>query len=293
MKQRLLKEIIMQIFYKTEALQQFIIQKKTEGKTIGLVPTMGALHEGHLELVKRCCNENDIAVVSIFVNPTQFNDKKDLELYPRTPEKDIELLNSVNCSVLYMPSVDEVYPTPDDRVFDFGMLEKVMEGAFRPGHFNGVAQIVSKLFQTITPDKAYFGEKDFQQLSIIRKMTKDLGLPILIVPCPIVREKDGLAMSSRNKRLHAFEREKAAKIAEFLSKSLTFAKEKTVRETIEFVINGLSSDPVFKMEYFEIVDGDSLQPVKTWDSSDYIVGCIAVYCGSVRLIDNIVYKKCL
>jgi|SRR5574344_133888 pantoate--beta-alanine ligase len=282
---------MMQVFDKTIDLQRFLNQKRAEGKSIGLVPTMGALHQGHLELVKRCTHENNISVASIFVNPTQFNDKKDLELYPRTPKEDMELLESVNCSVLFMPSVEEMYPTPDERAFDFGPLERVMEGAFRPGHFNGVAQIVSKLFQAVTPDSAYFGEKDFQQLAIIRKMTSDLGLPIQIVPCPIVREKDGLAMSSRNKRLREVEREKAPKIAEFLTKSLTFANAKTVQETIGFVINGLSSDSVFKMDYFEIVDGDSLQPVREWDSSDYIVGCIAVYCGPVRLIDNIVYKK--
>jgi pantoate--beta-alanine ligase len=235
--------------------------------------------------------ENDICVVSVFVNPTQFNDKNDLVNYPRTPEADEALLENAGCTYVFMPSVEEVYPETDTRVFQFGTLETVMEGRFRPGHFNGVAQIVSKLFYAVMPDQAYFGEKDFQQLAIIREMTKQLNLPIEIRPCPIIREADGLAMSSRNTRLTAEEREKAPQIAHFLFKSLTFVPNKSIQETLEFVKTSLSSDPTFRLEYFEIVDGYTLQPVADWKDSEYIVGCIAVYCGPIRLIDNIVYKQ--
>ena len=240
--------------------------------------------------MERCVQENAVCVVSVFVNPTQFNDKNDLSSYPRTPEHDAELLRRAGCKYVFMPSAEEMYPEPDTRVFHFGALETVMEGSFRPGHFNGVAQIVSKLFDAVLPDRAYFGEKDFQQLAIIRKMTKDLQYPIEIVPCPIVREKDGLAMSSRNRRLSSDEREKAPLIAELLSKSTTFVFAKSIQETISFVCEGLATDPTFRLEYFEIVDGDTLQPVENWDDSGHIVGCIAVFCGPVRLIDNILYK---
>ncbi len=258
---------------------------------IGLVPTMGALHDGHIQLVKRCVKENDICVVSIFVNPTQFNDKNDLEKYPRTPEKDCDMLEKAGCSFVFMPSVEEVYPEPDTRVFSFGSLEQVMEGRFRPGHFNGVAQIVSKLFEMVKPDRAYFGEKDFQQLAIIRELVKQQKYPLEIVPCPIVREPDGLAMSSRNTRLSETEREKAPLISEFLFKSLNFAKDHSISETKNFVTDNLAAYPVFRLEYFEIADGFSLQEVNDWNESDYIVGCIAIFCGPVRLIDNIVYKN--
>lgn len=258
---------------------------------IGLVPTMGALHDGHIQLVKRCVKENGICVASIFVNPTQFNDKNDLEKYPRTPEKDCDMLEKAGCSFVFMPSVEEVYPEPDTRVFSFGSLEQVMEGRFRPGHFNGVAQIVSKLFEMVKPDRAYFGEKDFQQLAIIRELVKQQKYPLEIVPCPIVREPDGLAMSSRNTRLSETEREKAPLISEFLFKSLNFAKDHSISETKNFVTDNLAAYPVFRLEYFEIADGFSLQEVNDWNESDYIVGCIAIFCGPVRLIDNIVYKN--
>jgi len=273
------------------ALQKIISEYKTDKKKVGLVPTMGALHDGHIKLVERCVRENDICIVSVFVNPTQFNDKNDLINYPRTPQEDAFLLEKAGCDYLFMPSTEEMYPEEDTRIFHFGALEEVMEGEFRKGHFNGVAQIVSKLFYATTPDRAYFGEKDFQQLAIIREMTKQLNLPIEIIPCSIIREADGLAMSSRNKRLSIEEREKAPQIAQYLFKSRTFAPNKSIQETIDFVKTGLSSDSVFKMEYFEIVDGDTLQPVSDWNKSDYIVGCIAVFCGPIRLIDNIVYKQ--
>ena len=281
----------MKVFSTIADLKAEIAAQKAAGKTIGLVPTMGALHQGHVSLVERCASENDLCVVSVFVNPTQFNDLNDLKHYPRTPEEDAALLEAAGCNILFMPEVEDMYPEPDTRQFNFGALEQVMEGAFRPGHFNGVAQIVSKLFDAVQPNNAYFGEKDFQQLAIIRYMTRELKLPLTIVPCPIIREADGLAMSSRNRRLSPAEREKAPKIAQLLFKSLTFAGEKSIAETIEFVTKGLTTDSVFRLEYFEIVDGDSLQPVIDWNASDYIVGCIAVFCGPVRLIDNIVYKK--
>ena len=281
----------MKIIHTIAELGTYLDEYKILGQQIGLVPTMGALHEGHLKLVERCVLENSVCVVSVFVNPTQFNDKNDLLTYPRTPEHDADLLRRAGCKYVFMPSAEEMYPEPDTRIFDFGPLETVMEGRFRPDHFNGVAQIVSKLFDAVLPNRAYFGEKDFQQLVLIRKMTKDLQYPIEIVPCPIVREKDGLAMSSRNRRLSSDEREKAPLIAELLSKSTTFVSVKNIRETISFVCEGLATDPTFRLEYFEIVDGDTLQPVENWKDSSHIVGCIAVFCGPVRLIDNIVYKK--
>lgn len=281
----------MKTIYTVSELQKAISSDKAAGKKVGLVPTMGALHAGHITLVERCVSENDVCVVSVFVNPTQFNDKNDLVNYPRTPEEDASLLKKAGCTYVFMPSVEEMYPEADTRKFGFGTLEEVMEGRFRPGHFNGVAQIVSKLFQAVLPHRAYFGEKDFQQLAIIRKMTSQLNFPVEIRPCPIVREADGLAMSSRNRRLIPEQREKAPQIAQFLFKSTTFASDKSIQETLEFVKNGLSSDSIFKLDYFEIVDGYTLQPVADWKDSNYIVGCIAVYCGPIRLIDNIVYKQ--
>ena len=281
----------MKTIYTISELQNILLSARAAGKKVGLVPTMGALHSGHTSLVERCVRKNDICVVSDFVNPTQFNDPNDLINYPRTPEADEKLLDDAGCDYVFMPSAEEMYPEPDTRVFNFGPLETVMEGSFRPGHFNGVAQIVSKLFYAVLPDTAYFGEKDFQQLAIIREMTKQLHLPIEIIPCPIIREADGLAMSSRNRRLTQEQREKAPKIAQYLVKSLNFAAEKTIQETLEYVKESLSSDSTFKLDYFEIVDGYTLQPVHDWKDSTYIVGCIAVYCGPIRLIDNIVYKS--
>lgn len=280
----------MKIIHTIAELKVHLDEYRTPGRLIGLVPTMGALHEGHIRLVERCVQENTVCVVSVFVNPTQFNDKNDLLTYPRTPEHDAEMLRKAGCKYVFMPSAEEMYPVPDTRIFDFGTLETVMEGSFRPGHFNGVAQIVSKLFDAVMPDKAYFGEKDFQQLAIIRQMTKDLHYPIEIIACPIVREKDGLAMSSRNRRLSSDEREKAPTIAELLVKSTTFVGVKSIQDTLSYVREGLASDPTFRLEYYDIVDGDTLQTVTNWEDSDYIVGCIAVFCGPVRLIDNIVYK---
>ena len=270
-------------------LKGYLIDSKRNGKRIGLVPTMGALHKGHLSLVERCVRENDICVVSVFVNPTQFNDKHDLETYPRTLEADCALLESAGCDFVFAPSVEEMYPEPDTRTFDFGTVMQVMEGAKRPGHFNGVAQVVSKLFYIVEPDNAYFGEKDFQQIAVIRAMVKQLQIPVQINACPIVREADGLALSSRNTRLTPALRQKAPLIARTLQESKVLAATKSVREVIDYVVNTLNADPDLEVEYYEIVDGDSLVSIQDWKDTSYAVGCVTVYCGEVRLIDNIKY----
>ena len=263
---------------------------RKEGKTIGLVPTMGALHEGHAALVKRCVAENDITVVSVFVNPTQFNNPEDLRLYPRTLDADCALLEKLGVDIVFAPDVEEMYPEPDTRVFDFGMLDKVMEGRFRPGHFNGVAQIVSKLFYAVGPDRAYFGEKDFQQLAIVREMVKQLQIPVEIVAVPIVREASGLALSSRNMRLTPQQRETASEIFKTLKMSVEMISKQSVEDTKKFVVDRINNQEGLSVEYFEIVDGNTLQSITDWNDSSYIVGCIAVFCGEVRLIDNIRYK---
>lgn len=272
-------------------LKNLLDASRNEGKTIALVPTMGALHEGHASLVRRSVAENDVTVVSVFVNPTQFNDKNDLQNYPRTLDADCKLLESVGADIVFAPTVEEMYPEEDTRMFSFAPLDAVMEGAFRPGHFNGVAQIVSKLFYAVEPDKAYFGEKDFQQLAIIREMVRQLALDVEIVGCPIVRECDGLAMSSRNTLLSADERERALTISRTLFESLEYAKSNSLANTKAFVENVINNTNGFQLEYYQIVDGNTLQEIAEWGDSDYVVGCIALFCGKVRLIDNIVYKN--
>lgn len=271
-------------------LQKVLNIARSQGKTIGLVPTMGALHSGHLSLVKRCLADNDVCVVSIFVNPTQFNNKEDLEKYPRNLDRDSEYLAKEGVTYIFAPSVNEIYPQIDTRQFDFGKIDKVMEGVHRPGHFNGVAQIVSRLFDIVKPDRAYFGEKDFQQLAIIRAMVKQLGLAVQIVPMPIVRESSGLALSSRNERLTHEQKEIAANISRVLYESRSWMQTYSVQDVIEKVVLTLNEFDGLDTEYFEIVDGDSLQAIKDWRDSNYIVGCIAIYCGDVRLIDNVLYK---
>ena len=264
---------------------------RKEGKTIGLVPTMGALHAGHASLVKRAVAENDIVVVSDFVNPTQFNDKNDLVKYPRTLEADCQLLDACGVTYVFAPSVEEIYPEPDTRQFSYAPLDTVMEGKYRPGHFNGVCQIVSKLFLIVEPTRAYFGEKDFQQLAIIREMVRKYPFSLQIVGCPIVREADGLALSSRNARLGSEQREQALQISKTLFASVDYAKSHTLEETKAFVESAIDKAEGLRLEYFEIVDGNTLQEVKAWEDSAYIVGCITVFCGEVRLIDNIKYKE--
>lgn len=258
--------------------------------TVGFVPTMGALHEGHLSLVKQAVAENDAVVVSIFVNPTQFNDPKDLERYPRTLDADLKLLGNTGCQIVFVPTVNEIYPVTDIRKFNFGDLETVMEGKHRPGHFNGVAQVVSKLFQFVKPNKAYFGLKDFQQLAIIKNMVAQLDLPVEIVPCPIIREESGLAMSSRNELLSADERKNAAVISETLFKSKKLAAEKSVNELKNWIKETINKNKYLTVEYVDIVDDFQLQSVKSWDEIAIKVCCIAVFCGKVRLIDNIVFN---
>ena len=262
-----------------------------EGKTIGLVPTMGALHAGHASLVKRAVAENDVVVVSDFVNPTQFNDKNDLAKYPRTLDADCRLLEACGVTFVFAPSVEEIYPEPDTRTFSYAPLDTVMEGKYRPGHFNGVCQIVSKLFLIVEPTRAYFGEKDFQQLAIIREMVRKYPFSLQIVGCPIVREADGLALSSRNARLSGEQRMQALQISKTLFASVDYAKVHSLAETKAFVEKGIEDAEGLRLEYFEIVDGNTLQPVCSWDESGYIVGCITVFCGDVRLIDNIKYKE--
>ncbi len=281
----------MKIYKTTKGLENALQKLRAESKSIGLVPTMGALHAGHLSLVKRCVEENDVCVVSVFVNPTQFNNQTDLEKYPRTLEADAALLSGAKCTIMFAPSVKQIYPKPDTRVFDFGQLDKVMEGVHRPGHFNGVGQVVSRLFDIVKPGKAYFGEKDYQQLAIIRKMVKDYKYPIQIVGCPIVREKDGMALSSRNMRLSKDERKRAVRISQTLFKSVEMAATKSLEEVKQWVIDEINKDSILNVEYYEIVNSETMQSVKSWKDADKITGCITVYCGEVRLIDNIQYKK--
>ena len=258
--------------------------------TIGFVPTMGALHQGHFSLVKRAITENNTVVVSIFVNPTQFNNPRDLEKYPRNLEADLRLLEAVGNQIVFAPNAKEVYPEPDMRKFNFGKLETVMEGKHRPGHFNGVAQVVSKLFNIVQPDKAYFGLKDFQQLAIIKSMVQQLKIPVKIIPCAIVREEDGLAMSSRNELLTFEQRQNASVLFATLSSANEQKKDKTVEELTKWVINTINKNPFLNVEYFEIVDSEQLQSINNWNDTKTKIGCVAAFCGNVRLIDNIVFN---
>ncbi len=273
-------------------MQHAVADLHLAGKRIGFVPTMGALHEGHLSLVKQCKAENDCCVVSIFVNPTQFNDKRDLSNYPRNLSKDEAMLQSAGCDFVFAPTTDEIYADVEiDKPFefDFNGLDKVMEGKFRPNHFNGVVQIVSKLFSIVLPNKAYFGEKDFQQLAVIKYMTSTMRFDTEIVPCPIVREPLGLAMSSRNELLSTEERKIAQNISKVLFESRNFVNQKSPADIQREVIEQINGIAALQVEYFEIVNGDSLQSIQNWTDAPYIVGCITVFCGKVRLIDNIRY----
>lgn len=260
------------------------------GQVVGFVPTMGALHQGHISLVERARKECDVVVVSVFVNPTQFNDKNDLKNYPRTPEADAAMLEAAGVDYVLFPSVEEIYPEPDTRVFDFGLIDKVMEGATRPGHFNGVAQVVSRLFAIVEPTKAYFGEKDFQQIAVIRAMCAQLGLTLEIVDCPIIRDVDGLARSSRNTLLTAEHRAAAPHIYEVLSAATTKLDQMTPLQLTEWVVEQVENNPLLKVIYFQAVDALSLQQVENWTDSERIQGCIAVQAGEIRLIDNIKLK---
>lgn len=281
------------VFKKIVDLQNALFEERKRGKVIGLVPTMGALHEGHASLVRRSVNENDVTVVSVFVNPTQFNDKNDLKNYPRDLEADCCLLESCGTDFVFAPEVEEMYPTPDTRHFEFPPVSTVMEGAHRPGHFNGVCQVVSRLFYIVRPNKAYFGEKDWQQIAVVKAMVRQLGLGVNIVECPIVRDTDGLARSSRNSLLAPDERTIAPAIYKALKSSLTYAKKHSLRETHDKVVADINKVEGLDVEYFSIVDGNTLQDLEEWDDSSYVVGCITVYCGKtpIRLIDHIKYKE--
>ncbi len=282
----------MKIIDTVAALQLAVTEAKQQGLSVGLVPTMGALHEGHASLIRQCVAENQLTVVSVFVNPTQFNDPKDLQHYPRTFEADAQLTASLGGDIVFAPSVEDIYPQEDKRVFSYPPIDTVMEGARRPGHFNGVCQIVSKLFDMVSPDKAYFGEKDFQQIAVVRAMMRDLGYKFELVPCPIVRETSGLALSSRNALMSEDERVLATNIYRTLRESAVFSQAHTVEETQQFVVNQLNALEGLEVEYYEIVNGETLQTVTSWEDAAQIQGCITVFCGArpVRLIDNISYR---
>lgn len=287
---KVIPTIAMQVINTIAQLQETLLAERAKGMSIGLVPTMGALHEGHASLVRRSVSENDITVVSIFLNPTQFNDPKDLERYPRTLESDCAILEECGAQIAFAPSVSEIYPEPDTRQFSYPPTDSVMEGARRPGHFNGVCQIVSKLFMITDPDRAYFGEKDYQQIAVIGRMVEDLKFRVDIIPCPVIREADGLAMSSRNTLLAPDEKAIAPNIYRILQESKGLGL--TVSETQEWVVSNINEIPGLEVEYYSIVDGNTLADIEDWSGSNSVVGCITVYCGKtpIRLIDHIRYK---
>ena len=283
----------MKVFNRIVDLQNELFDVRREGKKmVGFVPTMGALHEGHASLIKKSVEDNDITVVSVFLNPTQFNDKGDLERYPRTLDADCTLVESCGADIVFAPTVEEMYPTPDQRHFEFPPVTTVMEGARRPGHFNGVCQVVSRLFYIVKPDRAYFGEKDWQQIAVIKQLVKYINSDVEIVECPTVRETNGLAKSSRNTLLTDDERAIAPKIYATLVASVEYAKSHTVQETHDKVVADINAVEGLEVEYFSIVDGNMLTDVESWDAP-YIAGCITVYCGKtpIRLIDHITYKN--
>lgn len=282
----------MEIIRTVSRLSEVAAQHRAAGRSIGLVPTMGALHAGHKSLVDRARTENDIVIVSVFVNPTQFNNAADLQTYPRTEEADAALLESCGVDYAFIPTVEEIYPEPDTRVFDLGPVAAVMEGPMRPGHFNGVAQIVSKLFAWARPTRAYFGEKDFQQIAVIRRMVEIENFDLEIVPCPIVREADGLALSSRNVRLTPEGRRIAPAIHRILEDSLGLkAKGLSPAEVEKATVDAIDAIDGLRTEYYQIVDAKTMQPIASWADAGELgaAGCVTVYCGDVRLIDNIRY----
>lgn len=284
----------MMIIRSAAELETFTDRARQNGKSIGFVPTMGALHAGHISLVEQSVKENDFTVVSVFVNPTQFNNPTDLATYPRDEESDIRQLSEAGADAVFMPTVEEVYPGGvENRVrheFQLGTAAEVMEGKYRPGHFQGVAEVVSRLFSLVRPTRAYFGEKDFQQIAVIRNMVASEGIDVEIVACPIKRADDGLALSSRNALLTPDQRAVAPEIHRALAESVEYSREHSVRATHDSVVERLNAVPHLNVEYFEIVDGRTLLPVEEWEESPSVVGCITVYCGKVRLIDNIRYK---
>lgn len=282
----------MQIFREIHPLKAFLVEKRLSGRTIGFVPTMGALHEGHLSLIHSSRNENNITVCSIFVNPAQFNNPSDLQKYPRTLEKDIQLLESVGCDVLFCPEAGEMYASQHIVHFDFGELDKTMEGQFRPGHFSGVALVVSKLFHIIEPTVAYFGQKDWQQFAIIRQLVKDLSFNVILKSAPIIRESDGLAMSSRNTRLTNDQRKRAVVLFEVLNESIDLLRKRnSISQVKDFVKKRLEGSPDIKLEYFEVADSENLKLLNNVEESISPILCIAAFVGDVRLIDNLFYTR--
>ena len=283
------KNLTMKVIRKADELRAWSAEQRAAGLTLGFVPTMGALHDGHLSLVARARENNDAVAVSVFVNPTQFNNPDDLKTYPRTEEADLAKLKAAGVDVAFVPTVEEMYPEPDTRVFELGPVAEVMEGKMRPGHFNGVAQVVSRLFVMVNPTHAYFGEKDFQQIAVIRKMVELEGGfgGLQIVDVPIKREADGLAMSSRNVRLSPELRAVAPGIYKALQAGVEYARNHSVEETTEYVVNQINTIDGLETEYFQIVDGKTCQPISDWSESEMPVGCVTVFAGDVRLIDNI------
>jgi pantoate--beta-alanine ligase len=281
----------MKVFTKSTEIKAFLSEKRLQNLEIGFVPTMGALHEGHLSLIDYALQLTDISVCSIFVNPTQFNDKNDLTRYPRTPEKDLEMLEKTGCHAVFMPSVEEIYPQEDTRRFDFGYLDTILEGARRPGHFNGVAQVVSILFDIVQPNRAFFGSKDYQQVMVIKALTEQLQLPIDIVACPILREADGLAMSSRNMLLSTEERKAAAYIPDIMAMGEAMKlKNRSLFEIKQAIHNLLGKSQNYRLDYFEICDAKTLRVLNDWKDAEQYVAVIACYVGKIRLIDNLVYR---
>jgi len=274
---------------KISEVKSWIKARKSESKIIGFVPTMGALHQGHLSLIKRCKKECDCTVVSIFVNRIQFNNKNDFDKYPRVVKEDIMLLKESACDLVFCPDEDEMFPEPPKEIFDLGSLNTVMEGKFRPGHFNGVVTVVKKLFEIVSPDKAFFGLKDFQQLAVIKKMVKDFSINVEIIECETVRESDGLAMSSRNMNLSPYFRKNASNISKILFEARNLSNAMSPLEVKKYVIDKITENSDFSLEYFEIINSDSLKNVSNWTEKP-VIGCIAVYTGGVRLIDNIKFN---
>ncbi|MDE5948326.1 MAG: pantoate--beta-alanine ligase [Prevotella sp.] len=283
----------MKVFHRIVDLQNELFIVRKGNATIGLVPTMGALHEGHASLIRQSVSDNDVTVVSVFVNPTQFNDKNDLKNYPRDLDADSRLIEECGADYVFAPSESEMYPQPDNRRFEYPPVSIVMEGAHRPGHFNGVCQVVSRLFYIVRPTSAYFGEKDWQQIAVIKAMVHDLRIGVNIVECPIIRDKDGLARSSRNTLLAPEERLIAPNIYKVLQESISYSLAHTVTETHDYVVSRIDEVSGLKVEYFSIVDGNTLQDVSSWEDTPYVVGCITVYCGKtpIRLIDHIKYRE--
>lgn len=277
----------MLIFTKVSEISAYLQQARSASQSIGFVPTMGALHKGHVSLIELSKEACDLSICSIFVNPTQFNDPKDLERYPRMPAKDIVLLEQVNCDVLFLPTVEEIYPTPKTEIFDFGFLDTTLEGQFRPGHFNGVAQVVKRFFEIIEPDKAFFGSKDYQQVMIVKSLVKQMHSSIEIVSCPILREADGVAMSSRNALLNSEERQLAARIPEVMQAADQIIKEKGVDAAKVFVNDIIEKTTLMKLEYYEVCEADSLKIVDSVTKDKSYVAVIACFVGRIRLLDNL------